>query len=54
MKYIMKKIYITFFFLTVLFLSTNIFAKEGKIQYKKENISNYFQGVVFSNQGINQ
>ena len=53
MKFFIKKIYIIFFLLTVLFIESEVFAKESNIQYKKKDISNYFSGIISINQDHN-
>ena len=50
MKFFIKKIYIIFFLLTTLLIKSDVFAKESSIQYKKEDISNYFSGIISINQ----
>ena len=42
MKFLLKKNYIIFFLLTISFITAEVSAKEAKIQYTRENISNYF------------
>ncbi len=54
MKFLIKKIYIIFFLLSILLIGPTVFAKESKIQYTKENISNYFSGIVSLNQNYNK
>jgi len=53
MKYLIKKIYIILFFLIILLNITKVFAKDNNIQYKKENIENYFLGKLYINKGYN-
>ena len=53
MKYIIKNIYILQFLLIMLLCSNNGFAKEKVTKYTKENISNYFLGIVSSNNDYN-
>ena len=53
MKYLIKKIYIILFFLIILLNITKVFAKDNNIQYKKENIENYFLGKLYINKGHN-
>ena len=53
MKFLIKKIYIIFFLLTVLLIESEVFARENNIQYKKKDISNYFSGIVSVNQNYN-
>ena len=50
MKFLIKKIYIIFFLLTILLIKSEAFAKESSIQYKKKDISNYFSGIISINQ----
>ena len=50
MKFLIKKIYIIIFLLGIIFIGTKVFAKESKIKYTKENISNYFSGIISANQ----
>ena len=54
MKFLIKKIYIILFLLSILLIGPKIFAKESKIQYTKENISNYFTGIVSLDQNYNK
>ena len=54
MKFLIKKIYIILFLLSILLIETKIFAKESEIQYTKENISNYFSGIISVNQNYNK
>ena len=53
MKFLIKKIYIILFLLSILLIESKIFAKESEIQYTKENISNYFSGIISINQNYN-
>ena len=53
MKFLIKKIYIILFLLTIILTTPEVFAKDSKIQYKRENISNYFLGIIFVKQGYN-
>ena len=48
MKFLNKKIYITLFFVLLLQGQNNAYARDSKILYTRENISNYFQGIVSS------
>jgi len=50
MKFLIKKIYIILFLLSILFGSTSLYAKDNIIKYSKEDISNYFFGTVSANQ----
>ncbi len=47
MKFLIKKIYIISFLLTIFLIQPGAFAKDSKIQYSGENISNYFLGMLF-------
>ena len=49
MKLIIKKILIILFFSIALLRAEEVFAKENKAQYKKENISNYFSVIISYN-----
>ena len=53
MKFLNKKNYIILFLLTVLLIESKVFAKENEIKYTKENISNYFSGIISANQDYN-
>ena len=53
MKFLIKKVYIILFLFSILLIGPKVFAKESKIQYTKENISNYFSGIVSINQNYN-
>ena len=53
MKFLIRKIYIILFLLSIFLIAPNVFAKESKIQYSKENISNYFSGIISVNQNYN-
>ena len=48
MKYLIKKIYLILLLITILLFDVTTFAKDNKIKYSKENISNYFSGIVFA------
>jgi len=50
MKFFTKKIYIILFLLSILLIEPKVFAKDSKIQYTSENISNYFSGIISINQ----
>ena len=52
MKFSIKKIYIILFLLTL--VQPGVFAKDNKILYTSENISNYFLGVVSAQNHYNQ
>ena len=53
MKFFTKKIYIILFLLSILLIEPKVFAKDSKIQYTRENISNYFSGIISINQHHN-
>ena len=53
MKFLIKKIYIIFLLSSILLFEPKVFAKESNIKYTKENISNYFSGVISVNQDYN-
>ena len=54
MKFLIKKIYIILFLLSILLVEQKIFAKENYIKYEKENIANYFSGLISINQNSNE
>ena len=49
MKFLIKKIYIILFLLSFILVDTNALAKDNKIQYTREDISNYFLGIISAN-----
>tara|TARA_B100000029_G_scaffold180063_1_gene177664 strand:+ start:1771 stop:3489 length:1719 start_codon:yes stop_codon:yes gene_type:complete len=53
MKFFIKKIYIVFFLLITLFFNFKALAKDNKIQYSGENISNYFLGIISADKNEN-
>ena len=53
MKFLIKKIYIILFLLTILLMGSKLFAKESKVRYSKEDISSYFSVIISSNQSNN-
>ena len=53
MKFLIKKIYIIFFLLIIFLIKTEVFAKDGETKYDKENISNYFTGIISVNKDQN-
>jgi len=53
MKFLIKKIYIILFLLTILLFGFKVFAKDSNIEYARENISNYFLGIISVNQDYN-
>ena len=50
MKYFIKKIYLILLLIAILSVSTGTFSKESNLKYSKENISNYFSGIISANQ----
>ena len=54
MKFLIKKIYIILFLLVILLTTNKIFAKDKKIQYVEEDISNYFLGVISTKKNHNK
>jgi hypothetical protein len=53
MKFLIKKIYIILFFLTIFLTQLEAFARDSKVLYTRENISNYFLGVISANNNFN-
>jgi len=53
MKFLIKKIYIILFLSIILLTATKVLASDNQIQYKRENISNYFIGIVSVSQNYN-
>ena len=53
MKFLIKKIYIILFLLAIFLIKTETSAKDSKIQYTRENISNYFSGIISANKNSN-
>ena len=54
MKFLIKKIYIILFFLTIFLIQLEAFARDSKVLYTRENISNYFLGIVSANNNFNK
>ena len=50
MKYLIEKIYLVLFFITIFLLSTKAFCKESEIKYSRNNISNYLSGIISARQ----
>ncbi len=46
MKYFIKKIYLILVFTFILIINAPVFAKDAGFKYTKEDISNYFSGIV--------
>ena len=53
MKFLIKKIYFTIFFLGLVLTNSIVLAKESGTEYTRENISNYFLGIVSVKQNYN-
>ena len=53
MKFLIKKIYIILFLSTIFLFKPAALAKDSKILYTRENISNYFSGIVSVNNNFN-
>ena len=53
MKFLIKKIYIILFFLTIFLIQPEVFARDSKAIYSRENFSNYFLGMVSANNNFN-
>ena len=53
MKFLIKKIYIILFLLIILLNAFKVSAKDSTIEYTRENISNYFLGIISINQYYN-
>ena len=54
MKFLIKKIYIILFFLNIFLIQLEAFARDSKAPYTRENISNYFLGIVSANNNFNK
>ena len=53
MKHFIKKIYLTFFFVIILSISTKVLSKDSKNDYSSDTISSYFSGTVsFDNYNV--
>ena len=50
MKYATKKIYLIFLLIVVLLTDTVAFSKNTEFEFSKDDISNYFSGIVLINQ----
>ena len=53
MQYFIKKINSILFLISILFFSTQAFGKNTEVEYSKDNISNYFSGIVSINRDYN-
>ena len=54
MNFFVRKTFTILFLLTIPSFISQVGAKESKIQYTKENISNYFTGIVSIDQNYNK
>ena len=54
MKFLIKKIYIILCLLIILLIGPKLFARDSKIQYTREDISNYFLGIMYTNKDYNK
>ena len=52
MKFCIKNVYLIFFLIFSLSYATETLGKDKKIQYSKDNISNYFSGTVSANYNL--
>ena len=52
MKFLINKIYIILFLLAIFLIQSEVFARDNKIRYTRENISNYFFGIISSNKHL--
>ena len=50
MKYLLNKIYLILLLIAILLSGTAIIAKDNEIEYSREDISNYFSGIVSASQ----
>ena len=53
MKFLINKIYIILFLLAIFLIQPEASARDNKIQYTRENISNYFFGIISANKDYN-
>ena len=54
MKFFIKKIYIVLFLISIFLIESKVFARDNYIKYSRENISNYFLGIISSTQDHNE
>lgn len=52
MKFCIKNVYLIFFLIFSLSYATETLGKDKKIQYSKDNMSNYFSGIVSANYNL--
>jgi len=50
MKYFVKKIYFIFFIANLLLVNNSAYSKNADISYNKNDVSNYFSGIISINQ----
>ena len=50
MKYLIEKIYLVLFFITIFLFNAEAFCKESKTKYSRDNISNYLSGIISARQ----
>ena len=53
MKFLINKIYIILFLLALFLIQPEASARDNKIKYNRENISNYFFGIISANKHFN-
>tara|TARA_Y100000590_G_scaffold466895_1_gene643795 strand:+ start:15 stop:1733 length:1719 start_codon:yes stop_codon:yes gene_type:complete len=53
MKFLIKKIYIILFLFILLLIDSEVSARDNKIKYSRDNISNYFSGIISTNRDYN-
>ena len=53
MKSLVKKICFLLFLLTIFLGESKVLAKDNNIQYSRENISNYFLGIISADYNYN-
>ena len=53
MKFLIYKIYVILFLITIFLIQPEVSARDNKIQYKRENISNYFSGIISADKYYN-
>ena len=50
MKNFSKKVYLILLLLIIILTSTKSFGTEGRAEYSKDKVSNYFSGIISANQ----
>ncbi len=53
MKFLIKKINIILFFITIFLINSEGLARDNKTLYTRENISNYFMGIISAKRDYN-